>query len=303
MRIFVTGGTGLVGRRVVGLLLARGDEVTCLTRSAATAAARLPEGVVLCEGDPALGGAWQDRVRDAEAVINLAGESVGDGLWTRGKVRRIRRSRLAGTRNLVTAIAGADHPMTFVSASAAGYYGDQGDRALGETAPPGDGFLARLAVEWENAAREAESERVRVVLLRIGAVLDAGGGMLPRLVGPVRAGLGGPLGNGRQYVPWIHAADLARSILFVLDQPGLSGPVNAVVPDPPTQAGFVTTLAHRLGKPARVPAPAFALRLLLGRKAEIVLSSQRAVPNALRAAGFRFEHADLDAALADLLPA
>lgn len=303
MRIFVTGGTGLVGRRVVGLLLARGDEVTCLTRSAAAAAARLPEGVVLCEGDPALGGAWQDRVRDAEAVINLAGESVGDGLWTRGKVRRIRRSRLAGTRNLVTAIAGADHPMTFVSASAAGYYGDQGDRALGESAPPGDGFLARLAVEWENAAREAESERVRVVLLRIGAVLDAGGGMLPRLVGPVRAGLGGPLGSGRQYVPWIHAADLARSILFVLDQPGLSGPVNAVVPDPPTQSGFITTLAHRLGKSARVPAPAFVLRLLLGRKAEIVLSSQRAVPNALRAAGFRFEHADLDAALADLLPA
>lgn len=303
MRIFVTGATGLVGRRVVALLAARGDDVTCLTRSAAAAASRLPAGVQLCEGDPAEAGPWQERVAGADAVINLAGESVGDGLWTRGKIRRIRRSRLAGTRNLVAAIAGADHPVTLVSASAAGYYGDQGDRALGEGAGPGDGFLARLAVEWENAAREAECERVRVVLLRIGAVLDAEGGMLPRLVGPVKAGFGGPLGTGRQYVPWIHAGDLARAVLFVLDQPALQGPVNAVVPDPPTQAQFIAVLARVLGKPARLPAPAFVLRLLLGRKAEIVLSSQRAVPNALRAAGFRFEHGELDAALRDLLRA
>lgn len=303
MRIFVTGGTGLVGRRVVRLLAARGDQVTCLTRDAAAAASRLPEGVVACAGDPAVGGPWQDEARAADAVINLAGESVGEGLWTRGKVRRIRRSRLAGTRNVVDAIAGADHPVTLVSASAAGYYGDQGDRALGEGAGPGDGFLARLAVEWENAAREAECDRVRVVLLRIGAVLDAGGGMLPRLVGPVNAGFGGRLGSGRQYVPWIHADDLARAVLFVIDQPGLSGPVNAVVPDPPTQAQFIAALARVLGKPARVPAPAFALKLLLGRKAEIVLASQRAVPNALRAAGFRFEHAELEPALSSLLRA
>ncbi len=300
MRIFVTGGTGLVGRRLVRLLAARGDEVTCLTRSAA-AAARLPAGVTACEGDPALGGPWQERAREAQAVVNLAGESVGEGLWTRGKVRRIRRSRLAGTRNLVAAIAGAEHPVTLVSASAAGYYGDQGDRALGENAGPGEGFLARLAVEWENAAREAECERVRVVLLRIGAVLDPDGGMLPKLAGVVGAGFGGRLGTGRQYLPWIHADDLARAILFVLDQPAVAGPVNAVVPDPPTQAQFVAALARVLGKTARLPAPAFAVRMLLGRKAEIVLSSQRAVPNALRAAGFRFQHAELEPALADLL--
>jgi uncharacterized protein (TIGR01777 family) len=301
MRIFVTGGTGLVGRRLVRLLAARGDEVTCLTRSAAAAAARLPAGVTACEGDPALGGPWQERAREAQAVVNLAGESVGEGLWTRGKVRRIRRSRLAGTRNLVAAIAGAEHPVTLVSASAAGYYGDQGDRALGENAGPGEGFLARLAVEWENAAREAECERVRVVLLRIGAVLDPDGGMLPKLAGVVGAGFGGRLGTGRQYLPWIHADDLARAILFVLDQPAVAGPVNAVVPDPPTQAQFVAALARVLGKTARLPAPAFAVRMLLGRKAEIVLSSQRAVPNALRAAGFRFQHAELEPALADLL--
>ncbi|MBK8166670.1 MAG: TIGR01777 family protein [bacterium] len=301
MRIFVTGGTGLVGRRLVRLLAARGDQVTCLTRNAEAAAGRLPPGVVACEGDPAVGGPWLEKVRQADAVINLAGESVGDGLWTRGKVKRIRRSRLAGTRNLVAAIADTDHPVTLVSASAAGFYGDQGDRALGENAAPGQGFLARLAVEWENAAREAGSERVRVVLLRIGAVLDPAGGMLPRLAKVVGAGLGGRLGNGRQYVPWIHGEDLARAILFVLDQPGLSGPVNAVVPDPPTQAQFVASLARVLGKSARLPAPAFALRMLLGRKAEIVLSSQRAVPNALRAAGFRFEHAELEPALIDLL--
>ncbi len=303
MRIFVTGGTGLVGRRVVGLLAARGDEVTCLTRNPSAAATRLPAGVVACEGDPAVSGPWQDLVRQSDAVINLAGESVGEGLWTRGKLRRIRRSRLAGTRNLVSAIAGADHPVTLVSASAAGYYGDQGDRALAENAPPGDGFLARLAVEWENAAREAERDTVRVVLLRIGAVLDPAGGMLPRLVGPLRSGLGGRLGSGRQYVPWIHAGDLARAVLFILDHPDLEGPVNAVVPDPPRQSEFTAVLARRLGKPAPLAVPAFALRLLLGRKAEIVLSSQRAVPAALRAAGFRFEHGALDAALADLLGA
>lgn len=301
MRVFVTGGTGLVGRRVARLLVERGDEVTCLTRNAAAATDRLPPGVQACEGDPAIAGPWQDVVRTADAVVNLAGESVGEGLWTRGKVRRIRRSRLAGTRNVVAAIAGADHPVTLVSASAAGYYGDQGDRALGESAGPGNGFLARLAVEWENAAREAECERVRVVLLRIGAVLDPAGGMLPKLVGPVSAGFGGRLGSGRQYLPWIHAEDLARAVLFVLDHAALSGPVNAVVPDPPTQSQFIAALARVLGKPARVPAPAFVLKLLLGRKSEIVLASQRAVPNALRAAGFRFEHAELEPALANLL--
>lgn len=303
MRIFVTGGTGLVGRRVVGLLAARGDQVTCLTRDAAAAEGKLPPGVEACEGDPAVGGPWQDQVRLADAVINLAGESVGEGLWTRGKLRRIRRSRLAGTRNLVAAIAEAEHPVTLVSASAAGYYGDQGDRALAENAPPGDGFLARLAVEWENAAREAERESVRVVLVRIGAVLDPAGGMLPKLVGPLRTGVGGRLGSGRQYVPWIHAADLARAILFVLDRPDLEGPVNAVVPDPPRQAEFTAILARRLGKSAPFAVPAFALRMLLGRKSEVVLASQRAVPSALRAAGFRFEHGDLDVALADLLGA
>ncbi|MBK7187157.1 MAG: TIGR01777 family protein [bacterium] len=301
MRIFVTGATGMVGSRVVALLAARGDQVTCLTRNAVTAAARLPAGVEIREGDPAVGGDWQEAVGAADAVINLAGESVGNGLWTRGKLRRIRRSRLAGTRNLVAAISAADHPVTLVSASAAGFYGDQGDRALGESAPPGDGFLARLAVEWENAAREAGNERVRVVLLRIGAVLDSAGGMLPRLVSPVRAGFGGRLGSGRQYVPWIHGADLARAVLFVLDQPAIEGPVNAVAPDPPTQSQFIAALSRVLGKPARLPVPAFALRLLLGRKAEIVLASQRAVPNALRAAGFRFEYGELDAALADLV--
>ena len=301
MRIFVTGGTGMVGRRLCALLVARGDQVECLTRDAAAAAARLPAGVACCEGDPAVSGPWQDRVRAADAIINLAGESVGEGLWTRGKVRRLRRSRLAGTRNLVAAIAAADRPQVLVSASATGYYGDQGDRALGEAAGPGDGFLARLAVEWENAAREAECERVRVVLLRFGAVLDPGGGMLAKLLGPVRAGLGGRLGSGRQYVPWIHAGDLARAVLFVLDQPGVAGPVNVVAPDPPTQARFIAALAGAVGRKPGLPAPAFALRLLLGRKAEIVLSSQRAVPNALRAAGFRFEFADLDAALRDLL--
>ncbi len=301
MRVFVTGGTGLVGRQLIRSLLARGDEVVCVTRDPARAAAGLPPAVELVGADPTMAGSWQDRLVSCDAVVNLAGESVGEGRWTAGRKRRIRRSRLATTGHVATAVMGAGRPLTLVSASAVGYYGNGGERALGEDAQPGQDFLARLTVEWENTAREAEREGARVVLLRIGVVLAADGGALPAMLRPFRLGLGGPLGSGRQYFPWIHLEDLVGVILFALDTPSLAGPVNAAVPNPPTQAEFARTLARTLGKPARLPAPPFALKLLLGEKADLLLNGQRAIPNALRARAFKFRFTELDKALANLI--
>lgn len=301
MRVFVTGGTGLVGRVVIPLLLDRGDEVFCLTRNPAGARAVLPAAAEILGGDPTMPGDWQDRLGTCDGVINLAGSPVADGLWSGKKKHRIRRSRLSTTGNVVDALAACEKPMVLASASAVGYYGDRGEDALGEGAEPGAGFLARLAVEWEHTALKAERENVRVALIRVGVVLSADGGALAKMLPPFKLGLGGPLGSGNQYFPWIHIRDLARLLIFVLDHPEVSGPVNAAVPDPPRQKEFARALGNALGKPAFMPLPGFALRLGMGEMAGILLASQRVVPKALRAAGFKFEFAELEKALADLV--
>jgi uncharacterized protein (TIGR01777 family) len=301
MRILVTGGTGLVGRNLIPLLLERGDEVLCLSRDPGRAREVLPGQVTILGGDPGLPGDWQDRLATCDGVVNLAGASVAEGRWTSGRKQKLRRSRLGATDNVAQALAGVEKPVVLVSASAVGYYGDRGDEALDERSEPGQDFLAHLALEWEHTARNAESEMVRVVLMRIGIVLAPEGGALEKMIPPFKLGLGGPLGSGRQYFPWIHIRDLVRAIMFALLEPELSGPVNAVVPDPPTQGEFARKLGRQLGKSSFLPAPTLALKLLLGEKSDLLLASQRAVPNALKASGFRFEFGDLDKALADLL--
>ncbi len=301
MKVFLTGGTGLIGSRVASLLTQRGDQVVCLSRDPARGRARLPAAVDVIGGDPNLPGDWQDRLADCDGVINLAGDPVADGLWTAGKKRKLRRSRLSVTGNVVQALEACERPVVLVNASAVGYYGDRGDEALAETSEPGQDFLARLAVEWEHTALKAEREGVRVVLLRLGIVLAAEGGALAKMLPPFRFGLGGPMGNGRQYLPWVHLEDVARIILFILDHDQVRGPVNAVAADPPQQKEFARALGRALGKAAVMPLPAFVLRMMLGEKAAIVLASQRAVPNALKAAGYRFKFAELDEALADLV--
>nr|MEE4266589.1 TIGR01777 family oxidoreductase [Candidatus Krumholzibacteria bacterium] len=302
MKIFVTGATGLVGRHLIARLLERGDQVVGLTRNAASAASILPEAVELIEGNAVVPGEWQQAIASCDAVVNLAGDSVGDGYWTKKKKKRIRRSRLSTTFNLVQGLEERETPAVLVSASATGYYGDGKDRALGEDSQSGHGFLARLACEWEHTAQQAESEHVRVVLVRIGVVLAAEGGALPKMMLPYKFGLGGPLGSGNQYFPWIHIDDLVRVFMFCLDQEQLSGALNASVPTPPRQKEFAQALGRRLGKPSFMAAPAFALKMLLGEKAAILLASQRVVPNVLKAGGFKFEYGEVEDALADLVP-
>jgi uncharacterized protein len=304
MRILITGGTGLIGRHVIPVLLGRGDDVVCVSRDAHRARKLLPAAVEVIEADPAQPGPWTMAVATADAVINLAGENVASGwLWTGGKKRRLRRSRLRVTAQLAAALHDSDRPCVFLSGSASGYYGDGAEEALGEDHEPGHDFLSVLACEWERAALVADSDRCRVVCLRLGIVLSPDGGALARLVPIFARGQGGPLGTGRQYFPWIHVRDLVRAILFALDTPPVRGGVNVSVPDPPRQREFAQALGRAVGRAARLSTPAFVLRLVLGQKAEILLASQRMVPSVLRSHGFHFEYTDLDRAFADLLGA
>jgi len=282
-------------------LVERGDEVVCLTRDAARSAAGLPAGVELVEADPIMPGDWQVRLRECDVVVNLAGEPVMEGLWTRGKKRSIRRSRLRSTFNVADALEESEGPRVLINASATGYYGDRGADALAEDSQPGTGFLARLACEWEHTAMQADSDRVRVAMIRVGIVLAESGGALPKLCAPFRFGLGGPLGNGQQYLPWVHIHDLVQLILFIIAQESVRGPVNACVPDPPTQKEFARELGRILGKSSHMPTPGFVLKMVLGEKAGVLLASQRVVPNVLKANGFKFRYGELPAALEDLL--
>lgn len=303
MRFFITGGTGLVGRPLVRRILARGDEVVCVSRDPGRARGVLDGSVEVVGADPSMPGSWQDRLAACDAVVNLAGDPVTEGRWTTAKKQRMRRSRLATTGNVARAAAGSERVRVLISASAVGYYGDAGEGALGEEAQPGQDFLARLAVEWEHTAALAVREGLRLVLPRIGIVLAPDGGALPVMLKPFRMGLGGPLGNGRQYFPWVHIEDLVEAMLFAVDNDQVGGPMNVVVPDPPRQREFARALGRACGKAAVLPAPGFALRLLLGEKGGMLLAGQRAVPRHLRARGYQFLHTDLDSVLKDLVAA
>ncbi len=302
MQILITGATGLIGRALVRDLLARGDEVVATTRDTSRASLTLPDDVELLEADIKQPGEWLDRARVADAVVNLVGENIGEGLWwTGGKRQAMRRSRLRPTSLLADVMREREQPGVLINASATGYYGDAGEEPLPETAQPGGDFLAMLTYEWERHALRAESDRCRVVCARFSPVLWPGEGVLGKLLPVFRKGLGGRFGNGRQYWPWIHRRDAVRALQFALDTPALRGPMNVCTPNPPRQGEFARTLAEAVDRPARLPAPGFALRLLLGEKGVMLLASQRALPNQLKAHGFQWEFPELDRALADLV--
>jgi uncharacterized protein (TIGR01777 family) len=297
MNITISGASGLVGRHLLRVMGGDGHKLHVLSRHAGT---NLPNGVKLTVWDPK-NLPPPASLEEAEAVIHLAGEPVAQR-WTAEAKRRIRDSRVVSTERLVEAISKLKRrPACLVCASAVGYYGSRGDEILEESSPPGSGFLPEVCAAWENAAQKAADLSVRVASIRIGVVLDKRGGALGRLLAPFRAGVGGRLGSGRQWMSWIHVGDLVELFRFAIDRP-LNGAINGVAPFPVSNAQFTHELARVLKRPALLPVPEFALKALLGDMAEILLASQRVAPRAAESAGFRFRFPQLGPALADLLP-
>ncbi|HEY6796032.1 MAG TPA: TIGR01777 family oxidoreductase [Kineosporiaceae bacterium] len=284
MRTVVTGASGFIGSALVNGLRAAGHDVVRLVRRPA----RLADEI---SWDPTSGRVEVGALAGVEAAVNLAGAGVGDRRWTAEYKRTILSSRVESTGTLVKTLAQLDPPpRVLVSASASGYYGDRGDEPLTEGSAPGDGFLSEVVQAWEAAAEAATSSGVRVVLARTGLVLSPEGGALGRLLPIARLGLGGPLGSGRQWWPWITLADEVSALMFLLEHIDLAGPVNLSAPQPARNLEVTRALGHALRRPTIVPAPAFALRLVLGEFAGEVLSSQRMLPMRLLEAGFAFRH-------------
>jgi len=294
MRVGVVGATGLIGRRVVDALAGRGDEVVALVRGG-----REVPGARVIAWDPAAGGVPSGALDGCAAVVNLAGSTIGRR-WNNAVKREIVSSRVDLTDRVVAAI-GADGPRTLVNASAVGYYGNREEEEVDESAAPGTGFLAEVCQRWEASARAGEAAGVRVVCLRTGIVLDADGGALAQMLPPTKIGLGGPIAGGRQWLPWIHIDDAAGLVLRALDDAGIAGPLNLVAPGIVRQGEFAKALGHAVGRPAIAPTPAFAIKVMLGQGAQIILQGQHVVPRRALDAGYPFRFTDLPAALEDLL--
>jgi hypothetical protein len=303
MKIVIAGGSGFLGRALTGRLVADGHQVLVLTRGGEpsrpwegtrSTAAWIPNGTA---------GDWAAAMDGADAVVNLAGASIGDARWTKERKAAIVDSRIDATRSLVAAVGGLRNPPSvFVSSSAQGYYGDRRDEELTEDAAPSRDFLAGVCVRWEAEARKA-ADKCRVVTLRTGIVLAADGGALPRMLLPFRLGAGGPFGAGRQFMSWIHVDDWVGIARLALRDPHVDGPVNLGSPAPVRNREFAGALGRALHRPSLVRTPALALRLALGEMAQpLLLASTRMVPAAALACGYRFEHSDVAGALKAVLP-
>jgi uncharacterized protein (TIGR01777 family) len=300
VRVLVVGGSGLIGGALCESLVRDAHQAVVLSRSPERQ--RLPPGVRAAGWDGLTLGPWVDELASSDAVVNLAGESIF-GRWTAAKKARLRSSRVDTSRLVAEAFAAARRrPLVLVQASAVGYYGgDSGDRVVDEGSPAGSDFLARLSVDWEAASAAVEPLGVRRPVVRTGLVLSRRGGALVPLRRAFRAFAGGPLGDGRQWTPWIHEADEVGAIRFLLESPAATGPFDLVAPEPVRNGDFSRAVGRALGRPSWLPAPRPAVRLLLGELADALLAGQRAVPSRLQAIGFRFRFPSLDAALADLL--
>lgn len=299
-RILVTGATGFVGRALVQALTGRGFSVQAWVRNPTRARSQLGPHVgliAITEDDTAL----VEALGHTDAVLHLAGENVMAGRWTASRKRALYASRVDLTRRLVAAIARATaRPHTLVASSAVGFYGDQGDKPLTEKAAAGSGFLGRLCQDWEQAASDATAHGLRVVNLRTGLVLGEGGGVFQALQPVFSLSLGGPLGTGNQYLPWIGIDDLVQTFLFATQNSNLAGPVNACAPNPVTSTEFAHQFGQALHRPAVLRVPSLALKTVLGERSELLLQSQRAVPAKLQAAGFEFRHPTLKSLLQHL---
>lgn len=296
MKILVTGGTGLIGGHLVPRLQELGHQVTVLTRRPDNAREKLNDRVTLWD-------TLEDKqnLDGIDAVINLAGEPIADKRWTTEQKDRLCQSRWRITQKLADLINASEMPPSvLISGSAVGYYGDLGEVVVTEEEPPHNEFTHKLCARWEQIACEAQSDKTRVCLLRTGVVLAPKGGILGKMIPPFRLGLGGPIGNGRQYLAWIHIDDMVNAILWLLDN-DLRGPFNMVSPYPVHNEQFAHALGHALQRPAILRVPATVIRLLMGESSVLVLGGQRALPKRLEAAGFSFRWYDLEEALADIM--
>lgn len=300
MKILMTGATGFIGPNLSARLVREGHEVTVLMRSVENPKGPA-SGVTFLTGDPTVRGKWQEAIRDHDAVINLAGASIFSR-WTEKLKRAIRESRVSTTRNIVEAIGPeqAGH-FTLFSASAVGYYGFHEDEELSEDAPPGDDFLAGVAVDWEGEALRAREKSARVVITRFGIVMGKGGGALGEMIPMFKLFLGGPIGNGRQWFSWVHMDDLTEAFIFLLKHPDIAGPVNVCSPFPVRNGEFARALGKVLHRPAFMPAPAFMIRLILGEFGSVILKGQRVIPRRLLDSGFAFQYPRIEAALANIV--
>jgi uncharacterized protein (TIGR01777 family) len=298
MKILITGGTGFVGTHLSRACLDAGHEVTVLgTRSPHQYGD--PPHLHRASADTTRPGRWQDHAAAADLTFNLAGRNIFQR-WTRKYKQQIYDSRILTTRNLVDALPG-NGSVVLISASAVGYYGSCGDMELNEESPAGTDFLASLARDWETEALKAEAKGVRVVLARFGVVLGRNGGALAKMIPAFKSFMGGPLGNGRQWFPWIHIQDLVGALSFLARRSDLKGPFNLCAPHPVTNAVMAGALGKVLGRPAKMPVPAFMVRLMTGELGDVLLSSQRALPMGLLTAGFEFGFESIATALADIV--
>ncbi|HWC25720.1 MAG TPA: TIGR01777 family oxidoreductase [Solirubrobacteraceae bacterium] len=298
MRVTVTGATGRIGRHLVAALKARGDEVTALSRDPDRAGGQL--GVEAFAWSLKEEPAPSEALAGRDAVVHLAGEDVGQR-WTDKAKAEILDSRERGTRNLVRGILDAGpRPRALICASGSGYYGAHGDEPVDESVGPGDDWLAGVVARWERQA-ETATPAARTVIVRTGVVLMPGGGALKKMLPPFKAGVGGPVGGGRQYLPWIHLDDLIGIYVAAIDHPSFEGPINAAAPEPVTNQAFAKALGRAIKRPAVMPVPGFAVKLLYGEMAQVVLTGVRMVPGRVAELGYEFRHRDLDEALRDTL--
>lgn len=304
-RILVTGGTGFIGRALVRSLVSRGDEVTVLSRNAEAAERLLPPGVRAIGYSPIAEGPWCSELGDKDALVHLAGQSIGGVRWTSERKRAFEESRIGSSEVLVRGIASLAEerrPKVLVSASAVGFYGPRpSDSSLDETSPPGDDYLARLCIQWEAACAKARPLGLRVVHTRFGVVLGEGGGALEPMVRAFRLHAGGPIGSGEQIMSWVHRSDVVGLLLLALDDDRLDGPVNVTAPNPVTMSQFSETLGRVLGRRSWLPVPSFAVRALFGEGAEVILHGQRVLPRVAERMGYAFQFPELEPALVDIL--
>lgn len=300
MKIFITGGTGFVGRHLVPRLIGEGHTVTVLSRSE-KASDKLPGGTSIVLGDPTEAGVWQDSVKGKDCVINLAGASMFSR-WTPETKKLIRESRIATTQNIVDAMDPASgKDVALFSTSGVGYYGFHGDEELAEESPPGDDFLARVAVGWENEALKAEGKGARIVITRFGIVLGEHGGALAQMMPIFRKYLGGPLGSGKQWFSWIHVGDLVGAFVFLMAHGEVSGPVNFTSPNPVRNEELARAIGKAMHRPSFLPVPGFMLKLVLGEFGSVLLKGQRVIPRKLLDAGYIFIFPEIEGALQSLI--